>query len=111
MRRAQTDLDSERQPWSLSVVREQVRSCRISFPAQVPVFTRLHRPDIQWRIVVLYFVRGWSSAKIALRYGVTRERVRQILRQWTVRARTHGYMDLVPSEKEFARLAVLLAPA
>jgi Sigma-70, region 4 len=111
MQRERADSDDERQPWNLNVIRDQIRNRRISFPAQVPVFTRLHRPDIQWRIVVLYFVRGWSSARIAVRYGITRERVRQILRQWTVRARAHGYIDFVPSENEFASLSLLLAPA
>lgn len=110
MQPAKANFDIERQTWSLSFIRDQIRSCRLSFPAQVPVFTRLHRPDIQWRIVVLYFVRGWSSTRIAVRYGITRERVRQILRQWTARARTNGYIDVVPSEKEFASLSLLLSP-
>ncbi len=111
MQRAKAESDDGRPLGNLTLIRDQVRSRRISFPAQVPVFARLHRPDVQWRIVVLYFVRGWSSTRIALRYGITRERVRQILRQWTARARTNGYMDFVPSEKEFANLSQLLATA
>lgn len=91
--------------WSLSFIRGEIRNRRMSFPAQTPVFTRLHRPDIQWRIVVLYFVRGWSSGSIAMRYGVTRERIRQILRHWFVRAREHGYIDVTPAEDEFAWLS------
>lgn len=97
---------------SLSEMRKMIRARRVSFPSQVPVFTRLHRPDLQWRIVLLYFVRGWPSGRIAVRYGITRERVRQILRHWISRARANGYMDLVPSENEFAWFnAVLPASA
>src|SRR5215469_1039910 len=94
----------ESSSWSLRFIREQIRSHRISFPSQIPVFPRLHRADIQWRIVVLYFVRGWSSARIGERYGITRERVRQILRQWVSRALLHGYMDKIPAEKDFRGL-------
>jgi Sigma-70, region 4 len=102
---------SESPSWSLSFIRGEIRNRRMSFPAQTPVFTRLHRPDIQWRIVVLYFVRGWSSGSIAMRYGVTRERVRQILRHWFARAREHGYIDVTPAEGEFAWLSSVLSTA
>jgi len=104
--------EPERGKESLSDMRKMIRTRRVSFPSQVPVFARLHRPDLQWRIVLLYFVRGWPSGRIAVRYGITRERVRQILRHWISRARSLGYIDLVPSEDEFAwRSAVLPAGA
>lgn len=76
----------------------------VCFPAQVPIFMNLHRADIQWRIAVLYFVRGWSSMKIAKRYGVTTKRVAQMLRQWTSRAIDRGYLSLIPSLSECAPL-------
>jgi DNA-binding transcriptional regulator LsrR (DeoR family) len=72
----------------------------MSFPAQVPMLKNLQRPDIQWRIALLYFVRGWSSNTIAARYGITRERVAQLLRQWTSQAIKRGYVDRIPTEKE-----------
>jgi sigma-70-like protein len=91
-----------RHKWSLRFIRQSIRNQRISFPSQVPVFQHLHRPDIQWRIVSLYFVQGWSSGKIAGRYGISRERVAQLLRQWTSRAILRGYVDRIPGEKECA---------
>ena len=94
--------------WTLRFIRDQIRGHRISFPSQIPVFPRLHRADIQWRIVLLYFVRGWSSARIGERYGITRERVRQILRQWVSRALLQGYMDEVLTEKEFSGLSLAI---
>ena len=108
-----TTLNQSGEPssWNLRFIRDQVRRRRISFPSQIPVFPRLHRPDIQWRIVVLYFVRGWSSARIGERYGITRERVRQILRQWVSRALLQGYMDEVPTEKEFRGLLMAVGAA
>jgi hypothetical protein len=85
---------------SIRSIRIAIRSHHLSFPSQVPVFMHLHRPDIQWRIVLLYFVHGWSSGKIGARYGMTRERVMQLLRQWTSRAILRGYLGRIPSERE-----------
>jgi len=87
---------------SLRFVREAIRSHRFSFPSQVPIFLHLHRPDIQWRIVLLYFIHGWPSVRIAARYGMTRERVMQLLRQWTSRAILRGYVGRIPTERECA---------
>jgi hypothetical protein len=86
--------------WSLRSLRSAVRSHDISFPSQVPVFRHLHRPDIQWRIVLLYLVQGWSSQQIGARYGITRKRVAQLVRQWTSHARLRGYLEPIPSEEE-----------
>jgi hypothetical protein len=88
--------------WSLRFIRKAIQSHRISFPSQVPIFMHLHRTDIQWRIVLLYFVRGWPSRKIATRYGMTSKRVTQILHQWISRARSRGYLDRIPTERECA---------
>jgi Sigma-70, region 4 len=90
----------DKKSWSLRFVRQAIRDHVISFPSQVPVFRHLQRADIQWRIVLLYFVHGWSSVKIASRYGMTRERVAQLLRQWTSRAILRGYLDRIPQEPE-----------
>jgi hypothetical protein len=90
-------------PWNIRVIRSAIRNQRLSFPSQVPVFKHLHRADIQWRIVLLYFVQGWPSEKIAKRYGLTRNRVGQILRQWTLRAIRRGYVERIPSLSECIR--------
>jgi hypothetical protein len=93
---------------NIRLIRTAVWNQRLSFPSQVPVFGHLRRPDIQWRIVVLYFVQRWSSGKIAERYGCTRKRIVQIIRQWTSRAIARGYLDRIPSASE---CGVLPGPA
>jgi len=87
-------ISSERLPR----LRLAIRSGRLSFPAQVPVFSRQNRPDAQWRIVVLYFVQGWSFVQLAQRYGVTPGRIRQVLRKWVQRAAMLGYVQWVPPQ-------------
>jgi hypothetical protein len=86
--------------WNIRVIRSAIQNQKLSFPSQVPVFMHLHRTDIQWRIVLLYFVHSWPSGRIAERYGMTRKRVGQLLRQWTSRAIVRGYVDQIPSPGE-----------
>ena len=75
-----------------------VRRNWVCFPAQAPVFGRLPRREIQWRLAVLYFVRGWSTRQIAERYGLTRERCGQIISEWRIRAVNMGYIqDVTPA--------------
>jgi hypothetical protein len=85
---------------TLRVIRKAVQGHKIAFPSQVPVFIHLPRPDIQWRVVLLYFVHAWPVRRIALRYRVTRERIIQILRQWSSRALSLGYLGRIPTERE-----------
>jgi hypothetical protein len=82
--------------WNIRAVRTAIRRHRLSFPSQVPVFLSVCRPEIQWRIVVLYFVRGWSRLTIGKRYGITTRRVGQLTRQWTQLAMELGYVDDIP---------------
>ena len=86
--------------WSVRSIRIAIHNQRFSFPSQVPVFLHLHRPDIQWRVVILYFVRGWPRSRIGQRYGLTAKRVGQLLRQWTRRAMDLGYLDRIPPGNE-----------
>jgi hypothetical protein len=86
----------------IRAVRSAIWGQRFSFPSQVPVFEHLQRADIQWRVAALYFVRRWSSNRIAGRYGITRKRVIQILRQWTSLAMASGYVDRIPPLSECA---------
>lgn len=88
--------------WNLRFIRKAIRSHRVSFPSQIPVFKCLHRPDIHWRIVLLYFVHGWSTTRIATRYGLTRARIMQLLRQWTSRAIVCGYVAHIPPERKLS---------
>ena len=85
---------------NIRLMRTAIQNHLISFPSQVPIFMHLQRADIQWRIVLLYFVHGWSSRKIADRYGITGKRVGQLLRQWISRAVLRGYLAPIPSRQE-----------
>jgi hypothetical protein len=55
----------------LDQLREALRANLISFPTPVPTFERHDRADLQWKLVQLYFVLGWSLESIAARYGLT----------------------------------------
>lgn len=80
----------------LDQLRAGIRANRISFPAQVPVFEKHDRPDLQRKIVQLYFVLGWKCNSIAKRYGLIRQRVQQILNTWKRRAAEMGYIQHIP---------------
>jgi hypothetical protein len=83
-----------------------IRGNFVCFPSQAPVFGQKSRRDLQWRLAVLYFVRGWSTRSIADRYGLTRERCGQIISDWRIRAVSLGYIqDVTPEGTDLARLA------
>lgn len=77
------------------IVRSGIRNNLVTFPPEVPVFKKTTRPDLQAKIAVLYFIRGWSTAKIGERYGIGRQRVAQILTKWRIRAVHQGYVQLI----------------
>ena len=77
-------------------LREAVRGNQVSFPSPVPTFERHDRPDLQWKLVQLYFVLGWNCEGIARRYGLIHQRVRQILKIWKQRAVEMGYIQYIP---------------
>jgi hypothetical protein len=70
----------------------------VSFPSQTPVFLKQPAADVQWRIVLLYFVRGWRAASIATRFNVPKHRIWKILNQWSVRALALGYIQVIDEE-------------
>lgn len=87
-----------------------VRQNLVCFPSQAPVFGKRPRRDVQWRLAVLYFIRGWSTRQIARRYGLTRERCGQIISDWRIRAVNMGYIqDVTPEEMDPAMLAAIRA--
>jgi len=81
---------------SLNELRRKIRQNRVSFPSQVPTFPKHDRPDLQRKAVQLYFLFGWSCNKIALRLGILRQRVQQILSTWKRRAIQTGYIQEIP---------------
>jgi hypothetical protein len=80
----------------INVLRGAIRSNRISFPSQVPVFPKHDRADLQRKIVQLYFLFGWSCGRIGGRYSLGRQRVQQILNAWKRRAIQMGYLQPIP---------------
>jgi hypothetical protein len=77
-------------------LQEAVRLNLVSFPSQAPVYRRQPRADIQWRLAVLYFVRGWSLADVANRYRMSRERAGQIIKAWRILCVEGGYIQEIP---------------
>jgi len=82
----------------ISVLRRAIRGGMVSFPAQIPVLVKQPLADMPWRAALLYFVRGWSSARIAARFHVPKHRIRKSLNQWSVRALALGYVQVIDHE-------------
>ena len=80
----------------ISALRSAIQTNLVSFPAQTPCFNQ-SRADIQWRLVQLYFVRGWSCIRLAQRYNLTRQRIEQLLAEWVNCASTLGYLQEIPA--------------
>jgi hypothetical protein len=80
----------------LDHLRHAIRKNQVTFPSQVPKFTKHDRPDLQQKLTQLYFVLGWSAARIGARFGISRLRVQQILNTWKRRAVEVGYIQSVP---------------
>lgn len=87
-------------------LREAVRSNGVSFPSPVPTFDRHDRADLQWKLVQLYFVLGWRCDRIASRYRLSDQRVRQILKTWKRRAVEMGYVQSIPPDESLLALAM-----
>jgi hypothetical protein len=88
----QIKLDSLR----IDQLRLAVQANLVSFASPVPTFERHDRPDLQWKLVQLYFVMGWSCDAIGERYGLIHQRVRQILKTWKQRAVEMGFIQYIP---------------
>jgi transposase len=86
-------------------LRDAIRENRVTFPAQVPVFSKHDRSDLQRQLVQLYFLFGWSGPRIGTRYGLRRSRIQQILNAWKRRAVELGYIQSVPSVQVFTQPA------
>jgi hypothetical protein len=86
------ELDSVR----LDILQSAVRANEVSFPSQVPVFVRHAPPDLQCRVVQLYFIHGWSCGKIAKRYGFVRNYIWGVVNEWRRHAVSLGYIQVIP---------------
>jgi hypothetical protein len=84
----------------INALREAIRFNWITFPSQVPVFSKHDRADLQRKIVQLYFLFGWSCSRIGGRYSLRRQRVQQIRNTWKRRAVRMGYLQSIPPALE-----------
>jgi hypothetical protein len=84
-------------PGSLAL-RRAIRRNIVSFPAQIPVFLKQRPEGLQWRAVLLFFVRGWSSPRVAERFDVPAHQIWQILEDWSVKALALGYVQVIDQE-------------
>ena len=90
-------------------LREAIRANRVSFPSQVPAFTKHDRPDLPRKLAQLYFVLGWNYTSIGARYGLGPARVRQILDTWKRRAVKAGFIQQIPPVEMMNQLAMARA--
>ena len=79
-------------------LRRAVRGNIVSFPSQIPTLLKQPSADMQWRVVLLFFVRGWSASRIAARFNVPRHRIWKTLNGWSVRALALGYVQVIDPE-------------
>jgi hypothetical protein len=94
----ETTLAQRSHPDHIDSVRDAIHTNRISFPAQIPVFAHQFRPEIQRRLVDLYFIRNWSTKQLAERYKVTPRRIQQSLQNWADCAIACGYLQEIPAD-------------
>src|ERR1700688_3725966 len=80
----------------LDLLQDAIRANQVSFPSQVPVFVRHAPPDLQCRVVQLYFIHGWSCGKIAKRYGFVRNYIWGVVNEWRRHAVSLGYIQVIP---------------
>jgi hypothetical protein len=80
------------------ILRRAIRGNIVSFPSQIPSLPKGSQADMQWRMVLLFFVRGWSVANIAERFHVPRHRVWTLLNGWSVRAMALGHVQVIDPE-------------
>jgi hypothetical protein len=81
-----------------AVLRRAVRGNIVSFPSQIPAFLRNPPADVQCRVVLLFFVQGWSSVDISTRFNVPKHVIWGILNDWAVRALALGYIQVIDQE-------------
>lgn len=95
-------LDKKLYEMRVDQLREAIRNNHASFPAQIPTFSRHTRPDLQRKLVQLYFLHGWSAPKIRARYQLGEQRFQQILSTWKNRAIELGYIQAIPPDPRIA---------
>lgn len=81
-----------------AALRRALRGNIVCFPTRIPVLLKQPAADMQWRMVLLFFVRGWSAARIAARFQVPKHRILRSLNEWSSRALSLGYVQIIDPE-------------
>jgi transposase-like protein len=76
-----------------TLLRAAITRNLVSFPAQIPPFMRRSSGDMQERIVLLYFVRGWPVRRICERYSLSKAMAHKLLSEWRIRAIESGHIQ------------------
>jgi len=82
-----------------SALRLAIQQNLVSFPSQVPNFTKRPGGDTQERIAKLYFSLGWTVRGICQRYGLSRTMVQKLLADWRMRAVGAGFIQAILPEE------------
>jgi hypothetical protein len=80
----------------MTKLQKAIRSNRVSFPSQIPMFVRNAPGNLQRYSVQLYFLQGWNCGKIARRYGYSRFYIWQLVNEWKRHAVSLGYLQAIP---------------
>ena len=80
------------------ILRRAIRGNIVSFPSQISSFPKGSQAEMQWRMVLLFFVRGWGAANVAERFQVPKHRVWTLLNEWSVRAIALGHIQVIDPE-------------
>jgi hypothetical protein len=81
-----------------AALRRALRANIVCFPSRIPILLKQPAADMQWRTVLLFFVRGWSAARIAARFQVPKHRILKSLNEWSSRALALGYVQIIDPE-------------
>src|ERR1035438_7459357 len=80
------------------ILRRAIRGNIVCFPSQIPSFPKGSQAEMQWRMVRLFFVRGWWGGEVAERFQVPNHRVWTLLNGWSVRAMAQGHIQVIDPE-------------
>jgi hypothetical protein len=81
-----------------AALRRALRANIVCFPTRIPILLKQPAADMQWRMVLLFFVRGWSASRIAVRFEVPKHRILRSLNEWSSRALALGYVQIIDPE-------------
>ena len=76
-----------------TLLRKAIVNNLVSFPSQIQPFMKRTSGDLQSRVVLLFFVRGWSVRSICSRYSLSKAMAHKLLAEWRIRAVESGYIQ------------------